>query len=71
MADCDWDEGQHKSETLVLNQRKVMCSLWVGGELLLQVEEFKYLGVLFTSEGISECEINNFRESLRSLVTQG
>ncbi|KAI3356100.1 hypothetical protein L3Q82_017365, partial [Scortum barcoo] len=28
------------------------CALsWVGGEVLPQVEEFKYLGVLFTSEG--------------------
>ena len=32
--------------------------LWVGGELLPQVEEFKYLGVLFTSEGRMEREID-------------
>ncbi|CAM4428457.1 unnamed protein product [Leuciscus chuanchicus] len=30
----------------------------VGGELLPQVEEFKYLGVLFTSEGRMEREID-------------
>ncbi len=33
------------------------CPLQVGGEFLLQVEEFKYLGVLFTSEGRMEREI--------------
>ena len=32
----------------------------VGGELLTQVEEFKYLGVLFTSEGRTECEIDRW-----------
>uniref|UniRef100_A0A3B3C6P2 Ig-like domain-containing protein n=1 Tax=Oryzias melastigma TaxID=30732 RepID=A0A3B3C6P2_ORYME len=36
---------------MVLDWRKVVCPLWVGGVLLPQVEEFKYLGVLFTSEG--------------------
>ncbi|KAI3372723.1 hypothetical protein L3Q82_023184 [Scortum barcoo] len=30
------------------------CPLRVGGEVLPQVEEFKYLGVLFTSEGKME-----------------
>lgn len=34
------------------------CSLQVGNKLLPQVEEFKYLGVLFTSEGRKECEID-------------
>ncbi|KAI3372280.1 hypothetical protein L3Q82_022793, partial [Scortum barcoo] len=33
-------------------------SRWVGGEVLPQVEEFKYLGVLFTSEGKMEREID-------------
>ena len=47
-----------KSEAMVLNWKKVACSLWVGGELLPQVEEFKYLGVLFKSEGRMEREIN-------------
>ncbi|KAK3561402.1 hypothetical protein QTP86_000592 [Hemibagrus guttatus] len=40
-----------KSEAMVLDQKKVACTLQVGGELLPQVEEFKYLRVLFTSEG--------------------
>ncbi|KAK3569879.1 hypothetical protein QTP86_006755 [Hemibagrus guttatus] len=40
-----------KSEAMVLNRKKVACTLQVGGECLPQVEEFKYLGVLFTSEG--------------------
>ena len=34
------------------------CSLRVGNEILPQVEEFKYLGVLFTSEGRMEREID-------------
>ena len=34
------------------------CPLQVGGELLPQVEEFKYLGVLFMSEGRMEREID-------------
>ncbi|KAK3515760.1 hypothetical protein QTP70_030463 [Hemibagrus guttatus] len=40
-----------KSEAMVLDWKKVACTLQVGGEVLPQVEEFKYLGVLFTSEG--------------------
>ncbi|KAK3556314.1 hypothetical protein QTP70_007118 [Hemibagrus guttatus] len=47
-----------KSEAMVLDQKKVACTLQVGGEVLPQVEEFKYLGVLFTSEGRMDCEID-------------
>ncbi|KAI3352999.1 hypothetical protein L3Q82_019575 [Scortum barcoo] len=47
-----------KSEAMVLDQKRVACPLRVGGEVLPQVEEFKYLGVLFTSEGKMECEID-------------
>ncbi len=47
-----------KSEAMVLDRKKVACPLRVGGELLPQVEEFKYLGVLFTSEGRMEREID-------------
>ncbi|KAI3367301.1 hypothetical protein L3Q82_008341 [Scortum barcoo] len=36
------------------NRKSVACPLRVGGEILPQVEEFKYLGVLFTSEGKME-----------------
>ncbi|KAK7921963.1 hypothetical protein WMY93_008865 [Mugilogobius chulae] len=43
-----------KSEAMVLDRKKVPCPLQVGGESLPQVEEFKYLGVLFTSEGRME-----------------
>ncbi|KAI3373750.1 hypothetical protein L3Q82_022332 [Scortum barcoo] len=46
-------------EAMVLDDRKrVACPLQVGGEVLPQVEEFKYLGVLFTSEGKMEREID-------------
>ncbi|KAK3524108.1 hypothetical protein QTP70_017990 [Hemibagrus guttatus] len=43
---------------MVLNWKKVACTLQVGGEVLPQVEEFKYLGVLFTIEGRMDCEID-------------
>ena len=56
-----------KSEAMVLCQKKVDCSPWVGSELLPQVEEFKYLGVLFTSEGKMECEADR-RISVASAV---
>ncbi|KAI3364482.1 hypothetical protein L3Q82_010835, partial [Scortum barcoo] len=46
-----------KSEAMVLDQKRVACPLRVGGEVLPQVEEFKYLGVLFTSEGKMEPEV--------------
>ncbi|KAK3510372.1 hypothetical protein QTP70_005671 [Hemibagrus guttatus] len=47
-----------KSEAMVLDRKKVACTLQVGGEVFPQVEEFKYLGVLFTSEGRMDCEID-------------
>ncbi|KAK3510619.1 hypothetical protein QTP70_011885 [Hemibagrus guttatus] len=47
-----------KSEAMVLDRKKVVCTLQVGGEVLPQVEEFKYLGVLFTSEGKMDREID-------------
>ena len=47
-----------KSEAMVLDRKKVVCPLRVGGESLPQVEEFKYLGVLFTSGGRTEREID-------------
>ena len=45
-----------KSKAMVLNWKKLACSLLVGGELLSQVQ--KYLGVLFTSKGRMEHEID-------------
>uniref|UniRef100_A0A8C6P1M8 Reverse transcriptase domain-containing protein n=1 Tax=Nothobranchius furzeri TaxID=105023 RepID=A0A8C6P1M8_NOTFU len=47
-----------KSETMVLIRKRVECLLRVRDEVLPQVEEFKYLGVLFTSEGKLEREID-------------
>ncbi|KAK3517257.1 hypothetical protein QTP70_001616, partial [Hemibagrus guttatus] len=47
-----------KSEAMVLDRKKVACTLQLGGEVLPQVEEFKYLGVLFTSEGRMDREID-------------
>ncbi|TWW73420.1 hypothetical protein D4764_15G0008140 [Takifugu flavidus] len=47
-----------KLESMVLAPKKVECLLRVGEEVLPQVEEFKYLGILFTSEGRMEREID-------------
>ncbi|TWW74372.1 R2DM Retrovirus-related Pol polyprotein from type II retrotransposable element [Takifugu flavidus] len=47
-----------ESESMVLARKKVECLLQVGEEVLPQVEEFKYLGILFTSEGRMEREID-------------
>nr|XP_049580440.1 charged multivesicular body protein 1a isoform X2 [Syngnathus scovelli] len=47
-----------KSESMVLDRKRVECPLRIGDEILPQVEEFKYLGVLFTIEGRMEREID-------------
>ena len=62
-AECEaaWMRiGTSKSNAIVLDQTKVACSHRVGGELLPQVEEFKCLGVLFTSEERMEREIDRW-----------
>ncbi|KAK3575585.1 hypothetical protein QTP86_030518 [Hemibagrus guttatus] len=48
----------YKSEAMVLDRKKVACTLQVGGEVLPHV--FKYLGVLFTSEGRMDREIDRW-----------
>ncbi|KAI3360921.1 hypothetical protein L3Q82_013117, partial [Scortum barcoo] len=57
-----------KSEAMVLDRKRVVCPLRVSGEVLPQVEEFKYLGVLFTSEGKMEREIDRRRIGAASAV---
>ncbi|KAK0150407.1 Craniofacial development protein 2 [Merluccius polli] len=52
------DRFAAECESMVLNRKRVECTLRVGNEILPQVEEFKYLGVLFTSEGRMEQEID-------------
>ena len=47
-----------KSEAMVLSRKPVDCLLWVGNVSLPQVKEFKYLWVLFMSEGMMGHEIN-------------
>ena len=49
-----------KSEAMVLNWKKVECSLQVRDESLPQAEEFNYLGVLFTSDGRFEWEMDRW-----------
>ncbi|KAL7857954.1 hypothetical protein AOLI_G00180560 [Acnodon oligacanthus] len=46
-----------KSESMVLSRKRMACSLQVRGKVLPQVEEFKYLRVLFTSHGKRDREI--------------
>ncbi|KAK3550423.1 hypothetical protein QTP86_025157 [Hemibagrus guttatus] len=46
--------------TWPLDREKVACTLQVGGEVLPQVQEFKYLGVLFTGEGRMDREIDRW-----------
>ena len=46
-----------KSEAMVLSRKPVDCLLRAGNESLPQVKEFKYLRVLFTSEGMMGREI--------------
>ncbi|KAK3552246.1 hypothetical protein QTP86_006094 [Hemibagrus guttatus] len=62
-----------KSEAMVLDRKKVACTLQVGGEVLPQVEEFKYLGVLFTSEAemsfLRRVAGRSLRDRVRSSVT--
>uniref|UniRef100_A0A8C6P3P0 Reverse transcriptase domain-containing protein n=1 Tax=Nothobranchius furzeri TaxID=105023 RepID=A0A8C6P3P0_NOTFU len=50
--------GSSKYETMVLIRKRVECLLRVRDEVLPQVEEFKYLVVLFTGEGKLEHEID-------------
>uniref|UniRef100_A0AAQ4PNU2 Reverse transcriptase domain-containing protein n=1 Tax=Gasterosteus aculeatus aculeatus TaxID=481459 RepID=A0AAQ4PNU2_GASAC len=47
-----------KSEAMVLSRKPMDCLLQVGNVSLPQVKKFKYLGVLFTSEGKMECEFS-------------
>jgi exonuclease III len=56
-----------KTEVMVLDRRKVDCSLHVSGTQLRQVEEFKYLGIMFTSDGRQEKELDR-RINLASVV---
>ena len=46
-----------KSEAMTLSRKRVDCLLPVGNESLAQVKKFKYLGILFASEGTMEREI--------------
>ena len=46
------------SEAMVLSRKPMDCAVQVENESLSQVKEFKYLWVLFTSEGRTEQEIS-------------
>ena len=46
-----------KTEVLHLSRNPLQCFLQVGGVLLKQVGEVKYLGVAFTSDGRQDEEL--------------
>lgn len=48
-----------KLEAMVLNQKWVKGALQVWDQLLPQMEEFKYVRVLFTSEGRQGCLVDS------------
>ena len=47
-----------KSEFMVPSQKRMVCSLQVGGDNLPQVEEFNNLVVLIMSDGRRDAEIS-------------
>ena len=55
-------------KSAVTARKKLSCHLRVGEVIPPQVEEFKYLGVLFTSEGKREWEIDRHRRSSGSTL---
>ena len=47
-----------KTEVMVVSRHPVDCTLYVNGVQLRQVQEFKYLGVLFSSDGRQDKELD-------------
>ena len=47
-----------QTEVLHLSRNVVLCSFLVGGVSLKQVEKFKYLGVVFMSDGWQDKELD-------------
>ncbi|TWW59885.1 hypothetical protein D4764_06G0014150 [Takifugu flavidus] len=63
-----------KSESMVLARKKVECLLRVGEEVLPQVEEFKYLGILFARDegGLSrKAKLTIYRSIYVPILTYG
>ncbi|CAM1310133.1 Uncharacterised protein r2_g2038 [Pycnogonum litorale] len=50
--------GVAKTEILLLSRRPGQCTLQVSGVPLKQVEKFKYLGVVFKSDGRQDIELD-------------
>jgi len=73
------DKNQHQlTEVLCLSRHPSQCTLQVSGKSLQQVEKFKYLGVVCTSDERQYEEINTrigkanavMRELYRYVVTK-
>ena len=53
---------------MFLSRKKVECLLWVWGEVPSQVEEFKYLRILFASDGRREQETDRWIGAASAVV---
>ena len=58
-----------KVEPMVLKSEKMKFLLWLLKQLLLQVEQFRYLGILFMSEGRMDQELDS-QTGVTSAVSQ-
>lgn len=58
-----------KYEAIVPDRKRVAYPLRFGGEVVPHTEEFKYLGVIFTSEGKKGCETTR-QNSAPSVITR-
>ena len=47
-----------KTESMVFSRHPLDCTLYVNGVQIRQAQEFKYLGVMFTSDGRQDREID-------------
>ena len=56
------------SKTMVLSWKRAECLLWVGSEVLPQVQVFKYLGILLISDGRWERVIDRQIDAASAVV---
>ena len=57
-VDADMKINTSKTEVMVLSRQATDCIIKVNGAQLRQVNEFKYLGVMFSSDGRQDKEID-------------
>ncbi|CAM1312533.1 Uncharacterised protein r2_g2296 [Pycnogonum litorale] len=59
-----------KTETLLLSRRPGQCTLRVSGVPLKQLEKFEYLGVVFTSDGRRDIELDTRMSAAGAIMRQ-